>query len=148
VLVVDDDPSSFAFLSSRLEKFGIDTIYASDATQACRIAGKQKPSVIISDNYMPDGDAQYLLCRLRGAQETADIPVVVISGRKLNEIDEQNLKREICGWPGAFQVFRKSFDTQQLFHALEKFCSFRKLGAPTDGTTETATRAATAGKPD
>lgn len=133
VLVVDDDPAIFVFLSSRLEKYGIDAIYASDATQACRIAGKQRPSVIISDNYMPDGDAQYLLCRLRGAQATADIPVIVISGRKLNETDEQNLKREICGWPGASQVIRKSFDTQQLFHALEKFCSFKKPSAAPDG---------------
>ena len=82
---------------------------------------------------MPDGDAQYLLCRLRGVQATADIPVIVITGRKINETDEQNLKREICGWAGASQVFRKSFDTQQLFHALEKFCSFKKPGAAPDG---------------
>ena len=133
VLVVDDDPSIFVFLSSRLDKYGIDAVYASDATQACRIAAKQKPSVIISDNYMPDGDAQYLLCRLRGAPATADIPVIVITGRKINETDEQNLKREICGWPGASQVFRKSFDMQQLFHSLEKFCSFKKPGAASDG---------------
>ncbi len=129
VLVVDDDASSFAFLSSRLEKYGIDAIYASDATQACRVAGKQRPSVIISDNYMPDGDAKYLLCRLRGSPLTADIPVIVISGRKLSELDEQSLRREICGWPGAVQVLRKSFDTQELFGALEKFCSFKKPGA-------------------
>ena len=133
VLVVDDDPAIFVFLSSRLEKYGIDAVYASDATQACRIAAKQKPSVIISDNYMPDGDAQYLLCRLRGAQTTADIPVIVISGRKLSEIDEQGLKREICGWPGAAQVFRKSFETRELFEALQKFCSFEKTHAPQGG---------------
>jgi hypothetical protein len=30
---------------------------------------------------------------------------------------------------GAVQVFRKSFDTQELFGALEKFCTFKKPGA-------------------
>jgi CheY-like chemotaxis protein len=135
------------FLSSRLEKYGIDAIYAADATQACRIAAKQRPSVIISDNVMPDGDAQYLLCRLRGVPATADIPVIVVTGRKYNEIDEQNLKRDICGWPGASQVFRKSFETHELFGALEKFCSFKKPDAAPDGMTETDARDA-AGKPD
>jgi len=147
VMVVDDDPSVFVFLSTRLEKYGVDTVYASDATQACRLAGKQRPSAIVSDNFMLDGDAQYLLCRLRANPATADIPVVIISGRALNELDEQTLKREICGWPGAQQVLRKSFDTQELFHALEKFCGFSKARTPPDGMTENEMREIAIGKP-
>jgi CheY-like chemotaxis protein len=97
--------------------------------QACRLALKEKPSVIIADNYMPGGDAQYLLYRLRATPATADIPVVVISGNKLNELTERMLKREICGRPGALQIFRKSFDTDALFAVLQKFCSFKKARA-------------------
>ena len=147
VLVVDDDPAIFAFLSSRLEKYGIDTIYAKDATQACRIAGKQRPSVIIADHFMPDGDAQYMLCRLRAAAETAGIPVIVISGRKLSELDEQSLKREICGSPGAVHVFRKSFDTHELFRALERFCSFNNPRKPPGATADNDAREIVGGKP-
>jgi hypothetical protein len=36
------------------------------------------------------------------------------------------LRREICGRPGAAQVFKKSFDTDELFGALQKFCGFDK----------------------
>jgi hypothetical protein len=36
------------------------------------------------------------------------------------------LKRAICGRPGALRVFTKSFDTHELFEALQKFCGFQK----------------------
>ncbi len=126
VLVVDDDPDIENFLASRLAKYGIDTLYAPDAVQGFRMACKDKPSVIITDNYMPDGDAQYLLYRLRSSAMTADIPVFVISARKLSELTEQTLRRSIAGRPGAAQIFRKSFDTEELFNALKKFCGFEK----------------------
>jgi CheY-like chemotaxis protein len=130
VLVVDDDPAIEKFLASRLNKFGIDTLYASDAVHAFRIASRERPSVIIADNYMPDGDAQYLLHRLRGSAATAEIHVIVISGRTIDEIDELTLRREIRGYPGAARVFKKSFDTDELFSALKKFCAFETKLAP------------------
>ena len=67
VLVIDDDPAIQEFLSSRLAKYGIDTLYAADAVHGFRMACREHPSVIITDNFMPDGDAQYLLHRLRSA---------------------------------------------------------------------------------
>jgi CheY-like chemotaxis protein len=126
VLVVNNDPDIENFLASRLARYGIDTLYAPDAVQGFRMACKDKPSVIITDNYMPDGDAQYLLYRLRSSALTADIPVFVISARKLSELTEQTLRRSIAGRPGAAQIFRKSFDTEELFNALKKFCGFEK----------------------
>jgi CheY-like chemotaxis protein len=133
VLVVDDDPDFERFLASRLAKYSVDTLYAPDATQALRIAGREKPSVIIADNFMPDGNAQYLLYRLRASPATAAIPVFVISGRKLSALDEQTLRRDISGWPGAQCVLRKSHETDELFEALRKFCSFSKTQAARPG---------------
>jgi CheY-like chemotaxis protein len=126
VLVVDDDPDIETFLASRLGKFGVDTLYAPDATQGHRIACKEKPTVIITDNFMPDGDAQFLLYRLRSTPVTENIPVFVISARRLSDLTEQSLKRAICGHPGALRVFTKSFDTHELFEALKKYCGFQK----------------------
>jgi CheY-like chemotaxis protein len=94
--------------------------------QGFRAACKDKPSVIITDNYMPNGDAQYLLYRLRSSPLTENIPVFVISARRLSELTEQTLKRPICGRPGAVQIFMKSFDNDELFNALKKFCGFEK----------------------
>ena len=52
-----------------------------------------------------------------------------LSGRVLDEANEQILRREISGHPGAAKVFKKSFDTNELFGALQKFCSFDKIRA-------------------
>ena len=104
VLVVDDDPAIGTFLASRLRKLGVDTLYAANAVQAYRIASRERPSVIISDYDMPDGDARYLLTKLRSSPATALIPVIVLSGCDIDEQTEQNLMREIMGHAGATQV--------------------------------------------
>jgi CheY-like chemotaxis protein len=124
VLVVDDDPDVELFLSSRLGKCGVDTLFASDAVKGYRIACKEKPSVIISDYFMPNGDAVYLLWKLRSTPSTANIPFFVMSERPLDEVTKQSLKREVCGRPGAARILNKSFDTQELFAALQCYCAF------------------------
>lgn len=126
VLLVDDDPEMEKIFASRLGKVGVELLFATDAIQGYRIACKAEPSVIITDYFMPKGDAFYLLWRLRTTPSTVNIPVVVLSGKSLDESTVQNLKREICGHPGAVQIFKKSFDTQEIFVALQKFCGFEK----------------------
>jgi CheY-like chemotaxis protein len=126
VLVVDDDSEIGAFLTSRLRKRGVDTLLASDATQGYRMACRDEPSVIVSDYFMPDGDARYFLSRLRSTPATANIPFIVLSGGRFDELTERSLTQEISGHPGAAHVFRKSFDTSELFEALQKFCGFEK----------------------
>jgi CheY-like chemotaxis protein len=107
----------------------VEMLYAPDAVQGYRIACKEEPSVIVCDYFMPDGDALYLLWRLRTTPATQNIPVLVLSGRSLDEPTRQNLMREICGHAGAARVFRKSFDTHELFGALQLFCGFEKKRA-------------------
>jgi CheY-like chemotaxis protein len=126
VLLVDDDNDMNRFLASRLQKCGLDVKYASNAQQGFRMACKDEPTVIVTDYFMPNGDAQYLLTRLRTTAATANIPVVVLSGRQLNEVTMQSLRREICGHPGAAHVLRKSQDTHALFETLKNFCGFER----------------------
>ena len=101
VLLIDDDDDVNRFLASRLEKCGIDMAYAPNAPQGLRIACRDEPAVIVTDYFMPHGDAQYLLTRLRTTDVTSNIPVVVLSGRALSDATQQNLQREIRGHPGA-----------------------------------------------
>jgi len=127
VLVVDDDPAIQHFFTSRFDEVGVDTLYASDAVHGFRIACRERPSVVIADNFMPDGDAQYLLYRLRSSPATDRIPVFVISGRKLDARTMEALRRDIRGRPGAARIFKKSFDTKELFDALKKYCAFDRI---------------------
>ena len=90
------------------------------------MACRDEPAVIVTDYFMPNGNAQYLLTRLRTTAATASIPVIVLSGRQLNEAMVQDLRREICGHPGATQILRKSQDTDALFETLKKICGFER----------------------
>jgi CheY-like chemotaxis protein len=129
VLLVDDDNDVNRFLHSRLEKRGVELLFASDAPRGFRIACRDEPNIILTDYFMPNGDAQYLLTRLRTTAATARIPVIVLTGRQLSEETVQTLKREIRGHPGAALVLKKSSDTRELFAAMEKFCGFEKENA-------------------
>jgi CheY-like chemotaxis protein len=76
------------------------------------------------DYPMPNGDAHYLLTRLRSTAATESVPVFVMSEGRFDEATESNLKREVCGRPGATRFFRKPLDVEELFPALQKFCGF------------------------
>jgi CheY-like chemotaxis protein len=124
VLVIDDDFAIRQFLSSRLDKCDVELLFASNIAQGLRMACREAPSVIISDYFLPNGGIPYLLGRLRTTPETENIPVFALTGRDLGEVTEQSLMREVCGKPGVARIFRKSFDTNELFGALQKLCGF------------------------
>lgn len=124
VLLVDDDNDVNLLLASRLGKCGIDVAYAPDAPQGLRMACRDEPAVIVTDYFMPNGDALYLLTRLRTLDTTANIPVIVLSGRQLNDTVVQELRRSIRGRPGAAHILQKSGDPSVLFDTLQKFCGF------------------------
>jgi CheY-like chemotaxis protein len=124
VLVIDDELDTKHLLSSRLEKCGVELLYAPDITAGYRMACRDAPSVVISDYFLPNGGIPYLLSRLRTTPATEDLPVLVLTGRNLDEITVQSLRREVCGKPGVAQIFKKSFDTDELFGALQKICGF------------------------
>jgi CheY-like chemotaxis protein len=125
VLMIDDDLATKEYLSSRLDKYGMELLFATDIAQGYRMACKEMPSAIISDFFLPSGGIPYLLSRLRTTPETENIPVFVLSGRNLDEITQQSLMREFNGKPGAARIFRKSFDSDELFGALKKACGLR-----------------------
>jgi CheY-like chemotaxis protein len=125
VLLVDDDADVHHYLSSRLEKCGLTVQHANDAQEACRMVRKEQPAVIVTDYFMPTGDANYLLTRLRTTPATAKIPVIVLSGRNLNQVVRQDLVRPIHGHAGAAEIVSKS-EPDMLFAAINKFCGFER----------------------
>jgi CheY-like chemotaxis protein len=124
VLIIDEDFSIKHFLFSRLEKCGVELLFASNIPQGFRMACRDAPSVIISDYFLPNGGIPYLLSRLRTTPATENIPVFVLTERDLDQMTRDSLMREVAGKPGAARVLRKSLDTDELFGALQKLCGF------------------------
>jgi CheY-like chemotaxis protein len=124
VLLVDDDVSVKKFFFRKFENLGADLLYAADGTRGFWLARREEPTVIVADYCMPISDAEHLLTRLRSVPETSRIPVIVQSGRRLNDSIKQRLRQEIGGQPGAIRILRKSFDSRELFEALQRLCGF------------------------
>jgi CheY-like chemotaxis protein len=126
VLLVDDDIGVKKMFFHRFEKLGAELLYASNATQGYWKARREQPTVIVADYCMPNGDAEYLLSRLRNSPETKGIPVIVQTGRRLNDAIKQRLRQPVCGQPGAARILQKSFDFRELFEALQRLCGFAR----------------------
>jgi CheY-like chemotaxis protein len=124
VLLVDDDVNVKKFLFRRFDKLGAELLYAADGMRGFWMARREEPTVIVADYCMPNGNAEYLLTRLRNVPETSSIPVIVQSGRRLNDSIKQRLRQEICGQPGAARILQKSFDARELFETLQRLCGF------------------------
>jgi CheY-like chemotaxis protein len=124
VLVVDDDVSVRKFLSSKLENLGVEPLFSFDGTRGFWKALHEEPTVIVSDYYMKNGDAEYLLLRLRVAPQTSHIPVIVQSGRPLDSPTKQRLRQQIYGHPGAARILQKSFGAEELLETIQAYCSF------------------------
>jgi CheY-like chemotaxis protein len=124
ILLVDDDLSVKKFFFARFENLGAELLYAADSIQGYWTARREEPAVIVTDYCMPNGDAECLLARLRNTPETRSIPVIVQTGRRLNDLIKHRLRQPIGGQPGAARILQKSFDARELFVVLQRLCGF------------------------
>jgi CheY-like chemotaxis protein len=123
VLVIDDDPDVVKFLEKRLRKCGVSVLSTTDGIRGYRMARREKPSVILSDYFMPEGDINFLLWRLRSTPGTEKIPVIAMTARNLDKNVEENLQKDVCGQRGVERIFRKPLDIDALFTALQQYCA-------------------------
>ena len=79
ILVVDDVPQNVRLLEAVLEAHGYETVSASDGRAALELAVSAKPDLVMLDVMMPELDG-YAVCRqLREHEETAVLPVIMLT---------------------------------------------------------------------
>lgn len=116
VLLVEDDRDLSQVLSSLLETRGYGLRRATtlkDAKQAIT----ELPDVVLLDLGLPDGAGIDLVARMRQSQDTAGIPVIILTGND-DPIPEG---------PPIRRVLRKPFDNDSLYTAL---VDALRVGAP------------------
>lgn len=80
ILLVDDTPDVLKILSVQL--YGLhQVVHARSGTEALAMTKKWRPSLIISDLMMPQMDGAELCRQLSRDEETASIPVVLLTAR-------------------------------------------------------------------
>jgi CheY-like chemotaxis protein len=81
ILIVDDDPGQLLLMCTALEQKGFEVIEAADGVEGCELFDEHRPDLVLVDLMMPRMDG-YELCReLRSRAGSADVPIVVTTGR-------------------------------------------------------------------
>lgn len=83
ILVVDDDADSLGTLQLLLSVFGFEVATARSAQEALMSIEERRPDLIITDCEMPRMSGLALCRKLRSRDQTADIPLVLYTGREL-----------------------------------------------------------------
>ena len=81
VLVVDDSEVVRELIAVNLELEGLEVVRCADGQEALERVAEQRPDAITLDVMMPRLDGFSMVERLRADPLTADIPVVVVTGR-------------------------------------------------------------------
>lgn len=108
ILVADDSPVQIALLRTALEEKGFEVLVAKDALQAGIAARRFAPDAIILDINMPGGSGLEVLKRLKNAEKTSHIPVVVVTGNDKAETQREAIKL------GAVEFLLKPVDVEKL----------------------------------
>jgi signal transduction histidine kinase/DNA-binding response OmpR family regulator len=119
VLVVEDNLSAAALLSSMLRRAGYRVHVVRDGSEALEKAAELRPLAITLDVLLPGLDGWEVLRRLKSGPQTRDIPVVVVS-----VVDNRSLGITL----GADDYLVKPIGRQALLQALGRHVRRRARG--------------------
>ncbi len=104
ILVVDDSLTVRMDLAEAFDEAGFPTVAASTLAQARELVAETRPSLVVLDIILPDGDGLTLLRELRTNPETAATPILLLS-------TEAEVKDRILGLrTGADDYIGKPYD--------------------------------------
>jgi len=89
VLIVDDDPDSRNICVLFLQHHGYRVLEATDGEEGLRCAREERPDLVLMDVTLPRIDGWTATEQLKGAPETASIPVVILTGHALERDRER-----------------------------------------------------------
>ena len=93
ILIVDDESSVVEFLRFAIERDGFDVISTDNGNNAIMLLTKHKVDLILLDMMMP-GKSGYELVKLMQSGDYRDIPIIVMSGRFVEDSYQNTLKEE------------------------------------------------------
>ena len=80
-LIVDDEIHIIQVLAIKLRSNGFEVVTANNGQEALEAALEHEPDVIITDYQMPVMDGLGLIENLRKQEQTAQIPVIMLTAR-------------------------------------------------------------------
>ena len=87
IMVVDDEKEIRELLSIYLAEDGYDVISAASGEEAIDLAQNEEPQVILMDVKMPGIDGVETCKRLKGAERTKSIPVIMVTAYQDRDVE-------------------------------------------------------------
>lgn len=119
VLIVEDDPTTIKIVKHILEQHNFKVGFATDAEGGLKKVFKEKPDLILLDIMLPGMDGLQLLTKLQASEETARIPVVILSSLSAEKDILKGLEK------GATDYILKPFSPQILVFKIKKIMSLK-----------------------
>ncbi len=94
-----------------LRQCGFAALEAGDGAVAVRMAHSERPDLILLDWHLPAGGGAFVMENLRREAETAQIPIVIMTGDL--EVDRERMKAD-----GALEVFSKPMDVHAFLRTI------------------------------
>ena len=81
ILVVDDDAKIVRLVRTYLERDGFSVVTAADGPAALDAIERHRPALVVLDLMLPELDGRAVIRAVRGDDEAAATPILIISAR-------------------------------------------------------------------
>lgn len=95
-LVIDDNHQAVEVLTQPLQKMGCVVLRAYGGAEGVALARRFKPHLIMLDLEMPEFSGFQVVDELRSDPGSADIPIMIVTGRDLSERERAQLAGQGC----------------------------------------------------
>ncbi|MBI5960400.1 MAG: response regulator [Chloroflexi bacterium] len=85
IMIVDDDRTTVKLLQTLLEMDGFEVVVTGYGQQALELANSTHPDIFLVDYHLADMDGVELVLQLRASPTFAHTPIVVASGRNVED---------------------------------------------------------------
>ncbi len=121
ILVVDDNRDNINLIEEILSEEGYENILvASSGGEALSIINEKNIDIVLLDIMMPDMDGYEVCSALQHAEETSDIPVIMVTAKTTSEDLKQGFK------VGAFDYIKKPFNEVELIARVQSALKLKK----------------------
>jgi CheY-like chemotaxis protein len=135
ILVVDDEPDVRNFLATCIEDAGFQVETACDGAQALEKLQADPPDLMTLDMVMPRVSGITLMRQIRGMEQFARLPVIVITAHAHDELGSEDI-REFAAFTSGLRpryTMEKPVTPQKLVGAISEI-----LGVETDTVSASA----------
>ncbi len=114
ILIVEDEVDFAKIVRMRLESVGYEVSVAVDAYQGTQMVVQNDYDLVILDLGLPAGGGFALLERIRNVPAKSAIPVVILTGKTIDEeIRERAKANDVAA------IFTKPYDSKQFVRKLK-----------------------------